>query len=483
MNEEIELDEISKKIFSESLAAVEKRIYFRIIKGAEGCPSDKPYGVVGEKSGVVHGCHSTQASAAKQLRSIYAATDPKNGYKPASKETKKDMETPKQHDKRRAREMKKEGKMSKASEMLTPRQEFMYGAYEAAVQTFGHFNQGSGPDGAHYGPGEKNPFKADGLVCENCAFYEGGACEIVEGQIDPQGICKLWIIEESELNDEMPESEEDPMEDSVKSIPGLAPQGMPENPMPKEGDYVSFELDGQMMIGTVEYVMTDGAFGIQGSEYYAPASKENPLALIRIWEDGEETELLTGRPVSEIKVTGAPPMDQEESAEMFAIPDRVRKNAQRGLELRKKFGRGGTDVGENTARTLAGGGSIGIEKIKHINRYFPRHAGDNLSDKTSNGWIAWLLWGGDAAWSWTRRIVRSYEARDGARMFTQERRMKLAKEGIAMPDGSYPIVSINDLKNAIQAYGRAKDLEATKKHIIKRAKSLNAEDMLPEGWL
>jgi hypothetical protein len=229
--------------------------------------------------------------------------------------------------------------------------------------------------------------------------------------------------------------------------------------------------------------MTDGAFGIQGSEYYAPASKENPLALIRIWEDGEETELLTGRPVREIKVTGAPPMDREDAAEMFAIPDRVKKNAQRGLELRKKFGRGGTDVGENTARTLAGGGSIGIEKIKHINRYFPRHAGDNLSDKTSNGWIAWLLWGGDAAWSWTRRIVRSYEARDGAKMFTQERRMKLAKEGIAMPDGSYPIVSINDLKNAIQAFGRAKDPEATKKHIMKRARSLNAEDLIPENWM
>lgn len=97
-------------------------------------------------------------------------------------------------------------------------------------------------------------------------------------------------------------------------------------------------------------------------------------------------------------------------ANSYPIPARVKRNAERGLELRKRFGRGGTDVGENTARTLARGGSIGIEKIRHINRYFPRHAGDNLNDKTSNGWIAWQLWGGSAAWAWTRGVIRKYEA-------------------------------------------------------------------------
>jgi hypothetical protein len=105
----------------------------------------------------------------------------------------------------------------------------------------------------------------------------------------------------------------------------------------------------------------------------------------------------------------------EGSAEKFSIPERVQKNAQRGIELRKKFGRGGTSVGMNTARTLAKGGSIGIEKVRHIAKYFPRHAGDNLSDKTSNGWIAWLLWGGDAGWSWARAIVKRVDAKDSAR--------------------------------------------------------------------
>ncbi len=70
----------------------------------------------------------------------------------------------------------------------------------------------------------------------------------------------------------------------------------------------------------------------------------------------------------------------------------------------------------------------------------------------------------------------------GKRSFTQEERDAAAKKGHAMPDGSYPINTVKDLENAIQSYGRAKDKEAVKKHIIKRAKALGATDKLPEDW-
>jgi hypothetical protein len=69
------------------------------------------------------------------------------------------------------------------------------------------------------------------------------------------------------------------------------------------------------------------------------------------------------------------------------------------------------------------------------------------------------------------------------RAFSEERRMDLAKEGMAMADGSYPIVSEGDLRNAIQAYGRAKDKEATKKHIMKRARALKLESLIPGNWI
>jgi hypothetical protein len=70
---------------------------------------------------------------------------------------------------------------------------------EDVVEEFGQYDQGTSADGAHYAPGDKNPFKAEGLVCQHCEFFEAGACEVVAGQIDPEGICKLWVIPEDQL--------------------------------------------------------------------------------------------------------------------------------------------------------------------------------------------------------------------------------------------------------------------------------------------
>lgn len=66
--------------------------------------------------------------------------------------------------------------------------------------------------------------------------------------------------------------------------------------------------------------------------------------------------------------------------------------------------------------------------------------------------------------------------------FSEDKRAELADKGHALPDGSYPIENKADLKNAVKAFGRAKDPAAAKKHIIKRARALDAVDLLPEDW-
>lgn len=66
------------------------------------------------------------------------------------------------------------------------------------------------------------------------------------------------------------------------------------------------------------------------------------------------------------------------------------------------------------------------------------------------------------------------------RDFTDKQREDLADKGHAMPDGSFPIQNAKDLMNARQAVGRAKDPEAAKAHIRKRAKELGIE--LPEDF-
>jgi hypothetical protein len=64
-----------------------------------------------------------------------------------------------------------------------------------------------------------------------------------------------------------------------------------------------------------------------------------------------------------------------------------------------------------------------------------------------------------------------------------ETREDYASKGWAMKDGSFPIKDKKDLRNAIRAYGRAKDKDAAKKHIKKRARAIGAWDEIPESWL
>lgn len=66
--------------------------------------------------------------------------------------------------------------------------------------------------------------------------------------------------------------------------------------------------------------------------------------------------------------------------------------------------------------------------------------------------------------------------------WTSEKRDAAAKKGIALPDGSYPISDVEDLRKAVHAYGRADDKGKAKKHIIKRARALGEVSILPEGW-
>ena len=69
------------------------------------------------------------------------------------------------------------------------------------------------------------------------------------------------------------------------------------------------------------------------------------------------------------------------------------------------------------------------------------------------------------------------------RAFSEDMRTQMAQEGKALPDGSFPISNAEDLKNAISAYGRASDKEAAKKHIMKQAKAMGQEKLIPANWV
>ena len=125
----------------------------------------------------------------------------------------------------------------------------------------------------------------------------------------------------------------------------------------------------------------------------------------------------------------------------FSIPKGVKRQAEQGLALRKKFGRGGTSVGLATARYLVSNTKASPEKVRHIAKYFPRHEGDLSSqahrdyiagrtDRATNGWIAWKLWGGSSGRTWSEKLVRAMNKRDEKQSTASElvRRHKLRTE-------------------------------------------------------
>jgi hypothetical protein len=70
--------------------------------------------------------------------------------------------------------------------------------------------------------------------------------------------------------------------------------------MVAEGDFVIASCEEDVYVGIVQYVMTEGMFGIASSDYAIEASAENPAVLVRILEleedEGiwEESEYLVG---------------------------------------------------------------------------------------------------------------------------------------------------------------------------------------------
>ncbi len=91
----------------------------------------------------------------------------------------------------------------------------------------------------------------------------------------------------------------------------------------------------------------------------------------------------------------------------------MKEEAQRGLDWREEHGRGGTRVGAVRARQIVAGENLSDETIKRMYSFFSRHEVDKQAEGfkqgeegyPSNGRIAWALWGGDAGYSWSKRLV------------------------------------------------------------------------------
>ena len=96
--------------------------------------------------------------------------------------------------------------------------------------------------------------------------------------------------------------------------------------------------------------------------------------------------------------------------------------AKKGLEWRREYGRGGTNVGVARARDIANGKNLPDETVKRMHSFFSRHEVNKQAEGfspgepgfPSAGRIAWALWGGDAGQTWAADKVKGIAAREAA---------------------------------------------------------------------
>ncbi len=98
------------------------------------------------------------------------------------------------------------------------------------------------------------------------------------------------------------------------------------------------------------------------------------------------------------------------ASQTFVPPQIVADYAAEGLRLRRLFGRAGTPVGFARARDLKNRRPVSVKTILRMCSFFARHEVDKRGknfgnpEKPSNGFIAWMLWGGDRGKEWAEEI-------------------------------------------------------------------------------
>lgn len=117
-------------------------------------------------------------------------------------------------------------------------------------------------------------------------------------------------------------------------------------------------------------------------------------------------------------------MSNVSKVQSFAVPERVKATARRGLKEREKYGRGGLSTQEAGKQGIGSGvarasdlisGKVSLNTIKRMVSFFARQ-GKNYRPSQKDpdggpttGTIAYRLWGGQAGKAWAESVLRSQE--------------------------------------------------------------------------
>jgi hypothetical protein len=148
-----------------------------------------------------------------------------------------------------------------------------------------------------------------------------------------------------------------------------------------------------------------------------PAAKADDL-----WEDDDTVTYET---------------DFVEKADGYSPPAGARAAARKAIKFKEqgKAKGAGTSVGWTRAGQLARGESLSLSTVKRMYSYFSRHEVDKKGkdwanqSNPSNGYIMWLAGGGEAGYSWSRRIVNAEKDKKMFSDFTNPINKQSGKRG------------------------------------------------------
>jgi hypothetical protein len=271
--------------------------------------------------------------------------------------------------------------------MLKPEEAAYHDALVNIAAQYGPFDKGSGSIWVGYEPAEENEKAEIGVKCANCSFHyateEGKmGCKIVSFLVEPEAYCRLAAIPDELVNKEM-DSSEDMSEEMGKQAPcwdGYVQRGM------KPGK------DGRPVPNCVPAT----------TKAYEGCGCEECLA-----EDINCIECdACDMAMSKEDGTYAP------TAGMKAAARRALKWKEEG-----KATGAGTPIGWGRASDIVAGRSMSLSTVKRMYSFFSRHEVDKKgkdfynTSNPSNGRIMWDAWGGDAGFSWSKKIANQAEAK------------------------------------------------------------------------
>jgi len=284
-------------------------------------------------------------------------------------------------------------------------------------------------------PNNYRPASSDnvpaGRRCGNCSYYAANYCSLWDAKVMASYYCNKWAGS-SDYRADATAPAEDQIKGSSVNEPGsasgklgdIAISEQTEKALQNKADLHNEEMKERdrpswtrVRVGALRSVYRRGLGAYSTS--HRPGIGRAQWAMARV--NAFLYLARTGAPENSKYVGDNDLLDpghrkyteQEDRAESFTPTQEMRAEARRGLDWRRAFGRGGTEIGVARARDIING-NLSYDTVLRMRSFLARHEVDKQGQGfspsetgyPSAGRIAWALWGGDPGKVWADKIVR-----------------------------------------------------------------------------